>query len=196
MKWMTALITAAAIPTIAVAQQPTYGRDTARAQGHDKTHGQPAKRDAKRDQDMRDRQVGAESRGSVETARRGRRARTTWGLTTSQITQLQQSLQSIDCYDAAIDGVIGPRTRAGIACARRHHDVTGEDPNELLRALGLDFEVDAKAGLGAVMRSGAASRDRRDMPRAQRDTSDQRNRRDSLERNRRTTNPDPQNVPR
>lgn len=191
MKWMTALITAVAVPTIAIAQQPTYGRDTARAQGHDKTHGQPAKRD----QQKRDRQVRAESRGTVETSRRGPRARATWGLTTGQITQLQQSLQSIDCYDAEIDGLIGPRTRAGIACAKRHHNVTGEDPNELLRALGLDFEVDAKAGLGAVMRSGAASRDRRNMPRVQRDTTDEANRRDSLERTRPTTNPDPQNVP-
>lgn len=192
MKWMTALIAAAAIPTIAIAQQPTYGRDTARAQGHDKTHGQPAKRD----QQKRDRQVRAESRGTLETSRRGPRSRTTWGLTTSQITQLQQSLQRIDCYDAEIDGLIGPRTRAGIACAKRHHNVTGEDPNELLRALGLDFEVDAKAGLGAIMRSGAASRDRRDMPRVQRDTTDEGNRRDSLERDRPTKNRDPQNVPR
>jgi hypothetical protein len=73
----------------------------------------------------------------------------------SQIRDLQVALQRIDCYDGEIDGLIGPKTRAGIGCAMRHHNITGEDPNELMRALGLDIEVNARAGLGAVMRSGA-----------------------------------------
>jgi hypothetical protein len=152
MRWTIPAIAAVVIPAIAAAQQPTYGRDTARARGRDtaRTEQQRVPRDkARRDQ------VRAESRGAVDVPRRGARRRTTWGLSTTQISDLQQSLQRIDCYDGEIDGLIGPKTRAGIACAMRHHNITGEDPNELMQALGLDFQVNAKAGLGAVMRSGA-----------------------------------------
>jgi hypothetical protein len=193
MKWTTAILTAVVIPTIAVAQDPTYGRDTARAQGRDTARAQAQRRNQPRDP-----QVRAESRGNVEMSRRGARSRTTWGLSSSQIRELQQSLQGIDCYDAEIDGLIGPRTRAGIACAMRHHDITGQNPNELLRALGLTFEVDANAGLGAVMRSGAANRDQRE-PRTpardrQRDTTGRAGR-DTLQGNRPTTPPPPENVP-
>src|SRR5687767_2497637 len=125
MKWTTAIIGALVIPAVALAQDPTSGRDTARAQGRDTARAQSQQRDQSRG----DRQVRAESRGNVETARRGARSRATWGLSNSQIRELQQSLQSIDCYDAEVDGIIGPRTRAGIGCAMRHHDITGEDPN-------------------------------------------------------------------
>jgi peptidoglycan hydrolase-like protein with peptidoglycan-binding domain len=173
MRWSIASIAAVVVPALAVAQQPTYGRDTARAHGHDKG----------RDQ------VRAESRGAVDVPGRRPRGRTTWGLSSSQISELQQALQRIDCYDAEIDGRIGPRTRAGIACAKRHHNITGEDPNELTRALGLSFQVDAKAGLGAVMRSGSR-RDQRG-PRPNR----QDNARDTLPGKRPTTTPSPQNVP-
>lgn len=193
MKWTTAIMTAAIIPTIALAQDPRSGRDTTRAQGRDTTRPQPQQRGESR----RDPQVRAESRGNVDAPRRGARGRTTWGLSTSQIRELQQALQSINCYDADIDGMIGPRTRAGIPCAMRHHNITGQDPNELMQALGLSFQVDAKAGLGAIMRSGAASRDRdqRDPSRNRpRDTSEQ-GRRDTLQGNRPTTAPPPQNPP-
>jgi hypothetical protein len=191
MKWTTAIITAAVVPTLALAQDPTYGRDTARAQGRDTARAQPQQRDRARGEPR----VRSESRGDV-APRRGARGRTTWGLSMTQIRELQQGLQNIDCYDGEIDGLIGPRTRAGIACAMRHHDITGEDPNELMRALNVDIEVDAKAGLGAVMRSGAARGEPRDMQRnRQRDTSGQRNQRDTLQGNRPTTTPTPQNVP-
>lgn len=193
MKLTTILMTAVMIPAMAVAQDPTYGRDTARAQGRDTARTQPPQRDKARGQP----QVRSESRGAVTT--RGARARATWGLSSTQIRELQQSLQSIDCYDAEIDGLIGPRTRAGIACAMRHHDITGEDPNELARALNLGFEIDANAGLGAVMRSGA-NRGQQDPMGGRRGNRAQRNRdtlggvRDTVQGNRPSTPPS-QNVP-
>ena len=200
MKWTTALITALAIPTVALAQDPTSGRDTAQAQGRDTARAQSQQRDQARG----DQQVRAESRGNVDMPRRGARSRTTWGLSNSQIRELQQSLQSIDCYDAEIDGIIGPRTRAGIACAMRHHSISGDDPNELTQALGLDFRVNANAGLGTVMRSGAARNNRQSDPSTnrqpdpsqsrQRDTAGQRSA-DTLQGNRSNTNPTPPNVP-
>ena len=188
MKWTTALVAAAIVPAMALAQDPTYGRDTARAHGRDTARAHPT-----RGNEARDKQVRAESRGAVETPRRAH-GRTTWGLSSSQISELQQALQGIDCYDGEVDGLIGPRTRAGIACARRHHNITGEDPNELLQSLGLSFQVDAKAGMGAVMRSGAASQGRRDM-KGNRERGRGQSGRDTLQGNRPTTTPTPQNVP-
>lgn len=192
MKWTIALVTAVLVPTLAVAQQPTYGRDTARAQGRDRPAPQKPSRE--------DRGVRAEARGEVETprARRGRARRTTWGLSTNEIRDLQQALQNINCYDAHIDGIIGPRTRAGIPCAMRHHNLTGSDPNELMRALNLNIQVDAEAGLGAIMRSGAANPDRPSVQRRDttdrglmRDTTDQRGKRDTLRENRPPETPPP-----
>lgn len=192
MRLTIATLAAVLVPTIAIAQQPTYPRDTTRAE---------PRRERQREQP----QVRAEARGEVETPRR--RGRVTWGLEMSEIRELQQALQSIDCYDGRIDGIIGPITRRGIGCAMRHHNITGSDPNELTRALGLTFQIDANAGLGAVMRSGAqqnrgevrgeqrpqdpTQRTGRD-PDPPRDTTPQR---DTLEGLRPTTTPTPQNVP-
>ena len=191
MKLTIAMLAGVLVPTIATAQQPTYPRDTAQ---------QP--------------QVRAEARGEVDTPRR--RGRVTWGLEMNEIRELQQALQNINCYDAEIDGIIGPITRRGIGCAMRHHNLTGSDPNELTRALGLSFQIDANAGIGAVMRSGAAQK-RGEMrgeqrgeqrpkdptqrigrdPQVQRDTlqEDTRQQRDTLQGQRPTTTPTPQNVP-
>lgn len=192
MKWTIAVVTAVVVPTLAIAQQPTYGRDTARAQGRERPTQQTPSRE--------DRGVRSEARGEVETprARRGRGGRTTWGLSTNEIRELQQALQNINCYDAHIDGIIGPRTRAGIPCAMRHHNLTGSDPNELMRALNLNIEVDAKAGLGAIMRSGATNSDRPPAERRDttgqgltRDTTDQSGKRDTLRENRPPETPPP-----
>ncbi|MGQ0715537.1 MAG: peptidoglycan-binding domain-containing protein [Gemmatimonadaceae bacterium] len=202
MKLRAVAITAALVPAIAMAQDPTYGRDTTRAQGRDTTRAQAPRTERDRSADQP--RVRSEARGAVDISRssRGVRGRTTWGLSTTQIREFQQALQRIDCYDAEIDGIIGPRTRAGIACAMRHHTITGEDPNALTQALSLDFEVDANAGLGAVMRSGARARGRSDMrgdidkrAEQQADTSDPESRADTLQGARPTTTPTPQNVP-
>jgi hypothetical protein len=193
MKLTLATLAAVLVPTIATAQQPTYPRDTARQE-----------RDtARREQRREEPQLRSEARGDVNMPRR--RGRVTWGLEMNQIRELQQALQGIDCYRGEIDGIIGPITRRGIGCAMRHHDITGSDPNELTRALGLDFQIDANAGLGAVMRSGAAQRrgEMRDEQRGeqrpkdptQRIGRDPQQQRDTLEGQRPTTTPTPQNVP-
>lgn len=193
MKLTIATLAAVLVPTIATAQQPTYPRDTARQQP----------------------QVRAEARGDVDAPRR--RGRVTWGLDMDEIRELQQALQNINCYDGQVDGIIGPITRRGIGCAMRHHNITGSDPNELTQALGLNFQIDANAGLGSVMRSGAqpnrggmrgeprgeqrprdpTQRIGRD-PQQQRDTlqgQDTTQQRDTLQGQRPTTTPTPQNVP-
>lgn len=56
------------------------------------------------------------------------------GMTRAQVRQLQQSLAEMDCYDGTVDGIVGPRTRSAIACARQQRSITGDDPNELLGA--------------------------------------------------------------
>ena len=180
MKLTIATLAAVLVPTIAPAQQPTYPPDTTQLP-----------------------QVRAEARGEVDTPRR--RGRVTWGLEMNQIRELQQALQSIDCYNGEIDGIVGPITRRGIGCAMRHHNLTGSDPNELTRALGLDFQIDAKAGLGAVMRSGAPQSrgeirdeqrgEQRPRDPTQRTGRDPQQQRDTLEGQRPTTTPTPQNVP-
>jgi hypothetical protein len=204
MKSTIATLAAALVPAIAIAQQP-YPRDTARP-GRDTTRAE-----AQRNQQREQPQVRAEARGAVDAPRR--RGRVTWGLSTTQIRELQQALQNINCYDAAIDGIIGPITRRGIGCAMRHHNVTGSDPNALTQALGLNFQIDANAGLGAVMRAGA-QQDQRGMrgeqrptdptqrtgrdPQQQRDTVQARDtipQRDTLQGQRPTTTPTPHNVP-
>ena len=197
MKMTIATLAAVLVPAITAAQQPTYPRDTVQQQ---RDTAQRERRDQRREQP----QVRAEARGDVAMPRR--RGRATWGLETIQIRELQQALQRINCYDGEIDGIIGPITRRGIGCAMRHHSISGSDPNELMQALGLDFQIDANAGLGAVMRSGARAnpggmrgeqrprdptqRTGRD-PQQQRDTTTQR---DTLQQ-RPTTTPTPQNVP-
>ena len=202
MKLTIATLAAVVVPTLASAQQPTYPRDTTRAE-------------PRREQQREQPRVRAEARGEVDTPRR--RGRATWGLEVNEIRELQQALQTINCYDGQIDGIVGPITRRGIGCAMRHHNITGSDPNELTQALGLTFQIDANAGLGAVMRSGAQANQRgmrgeqrgeqrprdptqrlgRD-PQQQRDTlqgQDPAPQRDTLQGQRPTTTPTPQNVP-
>jgi hypothetical protein len=70
------------------------------------------------------------------------------------------------------------------------------DPNALTRALELDFRVDANAGLGAIMRSGARQQGSSGMRvEQQADTSDPETLRDTLTGRRPTTTPTPQNAP-
>ena len=96
-------------------------------------------------------------------------ARGNMGLTSDQITQLQQSLSEMGCYRGRVDGLMGPRTRQGLSCARRQKNLQGNNANELFRSMNLDFTVEDSMGMGGVMRSGASGNAQRN--RAQRDTS-------------------------
>jgi hypothetical protein len=83
------------------------------------------------------------------------------GLTSDQITQLQQSLSDMGCYRGSVDGVMGPQTRRGLSCARRQKNIEGNNANELFRAMNLDITVEDSMGMGGVMRSGASGREQR-----------------------------------
>lgn len=78
--------------------------------------------------------------------------RRSFGLTRDQISQLQTALQQANCNPGPIDGVLGPRTRSAMACARQKNNVTGNNPNDLLRALNLNFTAPDSTGMGGVMR--------------------------------------------
>ncbi len=101
----------------------------------------------------------ATSGGSVARARARRTRTNSMGLTTAQVAQLQAALQREGCNPGPIDGVMGSRTHSGLACARQKLNVNGDDPNEVLHALGLNFTVSASHGMGAINRSGRRATD-------------------------------------
>lgn len=97
------------------------------------------------------------SRGRGRTVRSssgsiGRRMRGNYGLSQDQISQLQTALQQANCNPGPIDGVLGPRTRSAMACARQKNNITGTNPNDLFRSLNLGFT--APDSTGGMMRSG------------------------------------------
>lgn len=104
----------------------------------------------------------------------GRRSRGNYGLTKDQISQLQTALQQSNCDPGAIDGVLGPRTRSAMACARQKNNITGNNPNELFRSLNLNFTAPDSTGMGGIMSSGR---------RGTRGTASGSNRNDSTMRN-------------
>lgn len=115
----------AIVPTLLLAQA-----DTSRTRGRDTTR----------------RRTEQSSAGAI-----GRRS---YGLTRDQITQLQTALQQANCNPGPVDGVLGPRTRSAMACARQKNNITGNNPNDLFRSLNLGFTTPDSTGMGGVMRSG------------------------------------------
>jgi peptidoglycan hydrolase-like protein with peptidoglycan-binding domain len=120
-----ATVALAIVPGVLLAQA-----DSSRMRGRDSTH----------------RRTEQSSTGSI-----GRRS---YGLNRDQIMQLQTALQTANCNPGAIDGVLGPRTRSAMACARRQNNITGNNPNDLFRSLNLGFTTPDSTGMGGVMRSG------------------------------------------
>ncbi|HEX6058931.1 MAG TPA: peptidoglycan-binding domain-containing protein [Gemmatimonadaceae bacterium] len=147
------------MPAAAFAQQDTTRRDTTRA---DRPR---VERDTTRNRmDAQGRRnvpeqgrVSAESRGSVAA---GARARRNLGLTSTQVTMLQQALKDGGCDPGPVDGVVGPRTRRAIACGFRTNDLDGRNLNELFRSLDLQLTVEDSLGVDAVMRGDASARAR------------------------------------
>ena len=121
----------------------------------------------------------------------GSRARgSNYGLDREQIRQLQQAINDLpNCDVGRADGVMGPRTRRGIACARKETGVSGTDMQALFEALQLDFPSDdARQGEDRDRAGNAAGRDsarargskaRGNRPSSQRDSTH----RDSTHRN-------------
>jgi peptidoglycan hydrolase-like protein with peptidoglycan-binding domain len=76
-----------------------------------------------------------EARGEVSRIRIDNR-----GLRRAQVERLQQRLNEMGCDAGPVDGLIGPRTRQAIACARQRENIPGNDIQELIRELGVDAQ--------------------------------------------------------
>lgn len=83
--------------------------------------------------------------------------RRNYGLSHDQISQLQTALQQANCNPGAIDGILGPRTRSAMACARRNNNITTNNPNDLLRSLNLSFTAPDSMGMGRRGMRGAGA---------------------------------------
>jgi peptidoglycan hydrolase-like protein with peptidoglycan-binding domain len=94
------------------------------------------------------------TRRRTEQSSTGSIGRRNFGLNRDQIMQLQTALRTANCNPGAIDGVMGPRTRSAMACARQQNNITGNNPNDLFRSLNLGFTTPDSTGMGGVMRSG------------------------------------------
>jgi len=62
------------------------------------------------------------------------------GLDRGQIERLQQRLNEMGCDAGPVDGLIGPRTREAMNCARTRENIAGQDVQSLLRGLGLEAD--------------------------------------------------------
>lgn len=80
------------------------------------------------------------STGAIESERIDNR-----GLSRAQVERLQSRLNEMGCEAGPVDGLIGPRTRRGIECARERENVTGTSLAALMRALGLEESTGAVA---------------------------------------------------
>lgn len=95
---------------------------------------------------------GRMERGGMQDTTRAMRMHRT-SLTRAQIRELQEALARQGCNPGPIDGRLGPRTHRGIACARQKLNVTGNNANDLLRALGVTFTVRDSTGMGPLNRA-------------------------------------------
>ena len=201
-RWTMALAALAVLlPATALAQvTDTTRRDTTRGRA-DRPQVEDTSRNRMDAQGRRNvpeqGRVRAESRGAVAT---GARARRNLGLTSAQVTMLQQALLDEGCDPGPVDGIVGPRTRRAIACGFRSNDLDGRNLNELFRSLDLRLTVEDSLGVDAVMQGGANARARtgretdanrnramdrdvrRDSARAQRDSAAARDTSQTMER--------------
>jgi len=66
-----------------------------------------------------------------------------YGLNQDQILQLQQAIDDrTQCDVGTADGIMGPKTRRALTCARKELGIEGNDMGELFSALDLDFAND------------------------------------------------------
>ena len=85
-----------------------------------------------------------------------------YGLDREQITQLQQAINDrTDCDAGTPDGLVGPRTRRALSCARRELNVSANDMGALFAALNLDFAGAEDAQGNAGNRENRGDRERR-----------------------------------
>jgi peptidoglycan hydrolase-like protein with peptidoglycan-binding domain len=152
-----AVLALAMMPAMALAQQDSTGTRRSSADRSRDQQNQPSlgsqdstRRGARAGAQGRKRapsRTSAEAGGSLDrgNARARGSASGSYGLSHDQTIQLQQALQSAGCDPGSIDGVVGPRTRQAMSCARQRNGLTGNDRNELYRSLNLDFTTEAGA---------------------------------------------------
>lgn len=116
MRMMMAVLALAALPALAAAQ------DTTRQQ---------------LDSGRTNMQRQAQSQGTTGRASGRRSTRGNMGLSHDQVMQLQTALSGAGCDAGTADGIVGPKTRRALTCARQKNNVTTNA--ELYRALNLDF---------------------------------------------------------
>jgi hypothetical protein len=85
------------------------------------------------------------ARRSQSASSQGRRASGSRGTTLSRenIAQLQTALSNAGCDAGTADGIMGPRTRRALACARQKNNVSSDQ--ELYQSLNLDFAPGASS---------------------------------------------------
>jgi len=151
MKRMTmAMVALAAMPAILSAQQPQ--QDTTRIPVDSGRTNMQQQSDTA-DTSMQG-QVGQQNeQGQTMGQRSGRNARGSLGLSRSEVVQLQQALSNTGCDAGTADGVVGPKTRQAMQCARQQLGVSGNDNQALFQALNLNFANQQ----GQADTSGAAS---------------------------------------
>lgn len=112
MTWKTlaALAVLAAIPTLAVAQQPKH--DSVPPPMMDSAAGR----------------LGP-SMGATNAL----------GLTMQQTKELQHAINAAGCDAGPANGMLTEKTHGGIACVRRERHIQGADLNDVLKSLGLSF---------------------------------------------------------
>jgi len=145
-----AMLALAAMPAIALAQ------DSSNAGGQRQSAPQtPA--DSNRSMQAQTQGATSEARptvtgaGQSQTARSsGRRSSGSRGTTLSRenIAQLQTALSNAGCDAGTADGIMGPRTRRALACARQKNNVSSDQ--ELYQSLNLDFANGASSGAASV----------------------------------------------
>lgn len=115
-----ALAAIIALPAVASAQTDTTRRDTTRTT-------EP--------------RTQREARGDVDLSRSTRfgPTRRNYGLSNEQAQELQRALTALGCDPGPVDGIVGPRTREAMSCARSQRSITSTDANELFSALNLSF---------------------------------------------------------
>src|SRR5207248_1860007 len=64
--------------------------------------------------------------------------------TPERVAQLQSALNSAGCEAGNPDGVVGPKTRRALACARQKNNVSSNE--ELYQSLNLNFSQGGAAG--------------------------------------------------
>ena len=150
-----AMLALAALPAISLAQ------DSSNAGGQRQTAPQtPA--DSTRAMQAQTQGATSEARpsttgtGQQSASAQGHRSSSTRGasgatLSRENIAQLQTALSEAGCDAGTADGIMGPRTRRALTCARKKNNVSSNE--ELYQSLNLDFN----ASTGAVESSGRQS---------------------------------------